>query len=128
MTASGIVAIADDIGRFSSAHQFEAFLGLVPGERSSGEKRRLGRITKAGNRRARYLLVEAAWRILRSRSADTAALRAWAQRILLRRGKKIAAVALARRLAGILYAMWRDQRAYDANTLRMPQPVPAHAA
>jgi transposase len=49
------VAIADDIGRFPSAHQFEAFLGLVPGERSSGEKRRLGHITKAGNRRARYL-------------------------------------------------------------------------
>jgi len=128
VTASGIVAIADDIGRFPSAHQFEAFLGLVPGERSSGEKRRLGHITKAGNRRARYLLVEAAWRILRSRSADTAVLRAWAQRILHRRGKKIAAVALARRLAGILYAMWRDQRAYDAGHLRRPQPVPASAA
>jgi transposase len=128
VTASGIVAIADDVGRFPSAHQFEAFLGLVPGERSSGEKRRLGHITKAGNRRARYLLVEAAWRILRSRSADTAVLRAWAQRILLRRGKKIAAVALARRLAGVLYAMWRDQQAYDPGHLRMPQPVPAHAA
>lgn len=128
VTASGIVAIADDIGRFPSAHQFAAFLGLVPGERSSGEKRRLGHITKAGNRRARYLLVEAAWRILRSKSADTAVLRAWAQRILHRRGKKIAAVALARRLAGILYAMWRDQRAYDAGHLRMPPTEPAHAA
>lgn len=128
VTSSGLVAIADDIGRFPSAHQFEAFLGLVPGERSSGEKRRVGHITKAGNRRARYLLVEAAWRILRSKSADTAVLRAWAQRILHRRGKKIAAVALARRLAGILYAMWRDQRAYDAGQLRMPPSEPVHAA
>jgi len=128
VTSSGLVAIADDIGRFPSAHQFEAFLGLVPGERSSGEKRRVGHITKAGNRRARYLLVEAAWRILRSKAADTAVLRAWAQRILHRRGKKIAAVALARRLAGILYAMWRDQRAYDAGQLRMPPSEPVHAA
>src|SRR5437870_8533284 len=40
VTASAVVATADDIGRFRSAHQFEAYLGLVPGERSSGEKRR----------------------------------------------------------------------------------------
>lgn len=128
VTSSALVAVADDISRFPSAHQFEAFLGLVPGERSSGEKRRVGHITKAGNRRARSLLVEAAWRILRSKSADTAALRAWAHRILLRRGKRIAAVALARRLAGIVYAMWRDQRRYDASHLRMPQPILAHAS
>ncbi len=65
VTASAVVATVDDIGRFASAHQFEAFLGLVPAERSSGEKRRIGKITKAGNSRVRYLLVEAAWRIMR---------------------------------------------------------------
>ena len=107
---------------FASAHQFEAFLGLVPGERSSGEKRRIGRITKAGNSRVRYLLVEAGWRILRSKSDETAALRAWALAIAARRGKRIAVVAVARRLAGIAYAMWRDGRAYDAAKLRMPRP------
>jgi transposase len=48
VTASAVVATVDDISRFQSAHQFEAFLGLVPGERSSGEKRRVGKITKAG--------------------------------------------------------------------------------
>lgn len=76
LTASAIVATIDDVARFASAHQFEAFLGLVPRERSSGEQRRIGRITKTDNARARYLLVEAAWRILRSKSAATAALRA----------------------------------------------------
>lgn len=121
ITAAAIVATIDDVSRFRSAHQFEAFLGLVPGERSSGEKRRLGRITKAGNTRARYLLVEAGWRILRARDRDSAALRAWAQAIAMRRGKRIAVVALARRLAGILYAMWRDDRPYDAGALRMPR-------
>ena len=122
ITASAIVATIDDITRFHSAHQFEAFLGVVPGERSSGEKRRVGRITKAGNTRVRYLLVEAGWRILRSKGDDTAALRAWALAIAARRGKRIAVVALARRLAGITYAMWRDGRAYDAAQLRMPRP------
>ena len=121
ITATAIVATIDDVTRFRSAHQFEAFLGVVPGERSSGEKRRIGRITKAGNARARYLLVEAGWRILRAKDAEPDALRAWAVGIAARRGKRIAVVALARRLAGILYAMWRDQRPYDASRLRLPR-------
>lgn len=118
LTAAAFVATVDDPGRFASAHQLEAYLGLVPGERSSGEAQRRGRITKAGNARARWLLVEAAWRVLRSRAAETEGLRAWAQRVALRRGKRVAVVALARRLAGILYAMWRDGVAYDARRLR----------
>ena len=121
ITASAVVATVDEITRFRSAHQFEAFLGVVPGERSSGEQRRIGRITKAGNARVRYLLVEAGWRILRARDDDTAALRAWALGIASRRGKRIAVVALARRLAGILYAMWRDGRPYDAAKVRLPR-------
>ena len=134
VTASAFVATIDDIERFPSAHQLEAYLGLVPSERSSGEKRRLGRITKAGNGRVRWLLVEAGWHILRSKQPETAALRAWAVPIAARRGKRVAAVALARRLAGILYAMWRDQRDYDATQLHrrprraagssLPHPVP----
>lgn len=122
ITASAVVSTVDDITRFASAHQFEAFLGLVPGERSSGEKRRIGRITKAGNSRVRYLLVEAAWRIIRSNNEETRALRSWALLIAARRGKRIAVVALARRLAGILYAMWRDNSPYDAARLKMPRP------
>ena len=119
ITATAIVATVDDVTRFRSAHAFEAFLGVVPGERSSGEHRRIGRITKAGNARARYLLVEAGWRILRAKDSETAALREWALGIAARRGKRIAVVALARRLAGMLYAMWRDQRPYDATRLRL---------
>ena len=122
ITAAAVVATADDIRRFQGAHQFEAFLGLVPSERSSGEKRAIGRITKAGNVRTRYLLVEAGWRILRSKSQDTAALRAWALTIAARRGNRIAVVALARRLAGIVFGMWRDGRVFDATKVRMPRP------
>ena len=121
VTASAVVATVDDITRFHSAHQFEAYLGLVPGERSSGEKRHVGPITKAGNSRVRWLLVEAAWRLLRTKSAEAAALRAWAHGVAGRRGKKIAVVALARRLAGILYAMWRDGVPFDASRIRGPR-------
>jgi len=77
----------------------------------------------------RWLLVEAAWQILRSKSPETAALRAWTVQIAQRRGKRIAVVALARRLAGILYAMWRDGVAYDAQQLRTRTPeAPPRAA
>ena len=93
----------------------------MPGEKSSGEKRRIGRITKAGNSRARWLLVEAAWRITRSKSPETAALRAWAGKVATRRGKRVAVVALARRLAGILFAMWRDGVEYQAEKIRGPR-------
>ena len=128
VTASAVVATVDDITRFRSAHEFEAYFGVVPGERSSGEKRRVGRITKAGNARARWLLVEAAWRIARSRSEETAALRAWAAVIATRRGKRVVIVALARRLAGILYAMWRDGAAYDGGKVRAPRAGAAPVA
>jgi transposase len=128
ITSSAVVATVDDITRFKSAHQFEAFLGLVPSERSSGEKRRIGKITKAGNSRVRYLLIEAAWRIMRSKNDETAALREWALLIAARRGKRVAVVALARRLAGILYAMWRDKSPYNGSMLRMPRPIVAKAS
>lgn len=62
--------------------------------------------------RVRWLLVEAAWRILRSPWPAAAPLQAWAEQIAQRRGRAIATVALARRLAGILYAMWRDDAPY----------------
>jgi transposase len=104
------VATIDDAGRFHRAHEVEAYLGLVPRELSSGASQRRGRITKAGNTRMRWLLVQAAVSILRLRDPRTVALRRWATGIAARRGKKIAVVALARRLAGILYAMLRDGR------------------
>jgi transposase len=113
ITATAFVATIDTIDRFAGAHQLESYLGLVPSERSSGEKQHKGRITKAGNSRVRYLLVEAGWSVLLSRKESTEELRAWAQRIAMRRGMKTAIVALARRLAGILYAMWRDGTTFE---------------
>lgn len=110
--ATAFVATLDEAGRFRGAHQVESYLGLVPSEDSSADRHRRGHITKAGNPRMRWLLVQAAWAALRSRRADAADLRAWAHRLAQRRGTRIATVALARRLAGILFAMWRDQSTF----------------
>ena len=101
--------------RFRHAHQLESYIGLVPGENSSGGKRRLGAITKKGNSYLRMLLVQAGWNILRSKGEDP--LKTWATQVAARRGKRVAIVALARRLVGVLWALWRDGTDYDSREI-----------
>jgi transposase len=108
-------AYVDDVGRFANASQVSAAMGLVPREDSSAERRHRGHITKAGPSEVRSLLVQAAWACWRSTGSGT--LRAWADRVAARRGRRIAVVALARRLSRILYAIWRDQSVFAAATL-----------
>lgn len=108
-------AVVDDLGRFASAAQLSAALGLVPREDSSAERRHRGHITKAGPSELRSLLVQAAWVCWRSRRSAT--LHAWVSRLAARRGKRIAVVALARRLSRILFAVWRDGVPFDAKRL-----------
>jgi transposase len=114
VTSIRFVAALDDVGRFANAHQVESYLGLVPGESSSSEREQKLSITKAGPTALRWVLVQAAW-VLRTRCKLPAALplQLWAHRVELRRGKRTATVALARKLAGILYAIWRDGTVYD---------------
>jgi transposase len=111
ITALTFRAVLDDIERFPDARSVAAYLGLVPREDSSGDRRRKGAITKAGPTGLRTLLVQASWVVWRQRKSG-GALYAWVERLASRRGKRIAVVALARRLARILYAMWRDGKDY----------------
>lgn len=111
VTALRFVAAIDDCSRFQSASAVQAYFGLVPGERSSGEKKCRTSLTKAGNSKVRWTLVQAAWSAWRYRGGDP--MVTWAKRIAERRGKHVAVVALARKLAGILYAIWRDDTRYD---------------
>jgi len=115
ITAAAFRALVDDAARFRGPHQLEAYIGLVPSELSSGEKQRKGRITKTGNSRVRWLLVQAAHGIRRSKSVETLGLRTWANRIETKRGRGVAVVALARKLAGILFAMMRDGTCFRAD-------------
>jgi transposase len=110
-TAVRFAAALDTITRFPDAHRVESYLGLVPGEDSSADRKRRTAITKAGPASVRWCLVQAAWAARRMRRQDP--LHRWAAALAQRRGIRIAVVALARKLAGILYAIWRDGTVYD---------------
>lgn len=110
-TAVRFAAALDDITRFPDAHRVESYLGLVPGEDSSADRKRRTAITKAGPTSLRWCLVQAAWAARRMRRQDP--IHRWASAVEQRRGTRIATVALARKLAGILYAIWRDGTVYD---------------
>ena len=116
IVAASFVSVIDEAKRFTSAHHVQSYLGLVPSEDSSGGKRRLGAISKKGNKYMRALLVQSAWIILR-KSDPSDPLRLWAQAVAARRGKHVAVVALARRLVGVLWAMWSKGNAYEPSRL-----------
>jgi transposase len=112
LTALAFVLIIGKTERFQCGKQIAAYLGLVPLEDSSGNRRRLGHITKQGSSMLRFLLVEAAQVTARS-------IPEWRSKyfhLAMRRGRKIAKVAMARRLAIALYWMWR--KGWDYEQLR----------
>jgi transposase len=109
LTARAFVLIIGEPERFHCGKQVASYLGLVPLEKSSGRRRRLGHITKQGSSMLRFLLVEAAQATVRSDPN-------WRSKyfhLLMRRGRKTAKVAMARRLAIGLYWMWREGRDYE---------------
>jgi transposase len=118
VTSLRFVAALDQIERFPNAHAVQSYLGLVPGEHSSGTRQRRTGITKAGPARVRWALSQAAWVLRIKRPLDPLAL--WAKEVEKRRGKWIANTALARRLAGVMYAIWRDDTRYEPSRLRSP--------
>jgi transposase len=135
ITATAFVAALDSVSRFERAGQVTSYLGLVPQEHSSGDKQHRGRIMRSAQPYLQSLLVQTAWRISRSSNPATTAFRAWAEAIARRRGKKVAMVARARRLARTLFAMWRDEADYQPRRIRTrgaqpwrtrpPRPAPA---
>lgn len=113
VTSMRFVAALDDVSRFPSAHAVESYLGLTPGEHSSSERKQRTGITKAGSAAVRGALVQAAWNLRRTRPLDPISV--WATAVEQRRGKFIATVAVARKLAGLLFAIWRDGSRYAPN-------------
>jgi transposase len=111
VTAVRFEAALDRVERFESAHQVEAYLGLTPGEYSSSNTKRRTGITKAGSTAVRWLLVQAAWSARNSKRFLP--MVHWSHEVEKRRGKRVAIVALARKLAGILFAIWRDGTIFD---------------
>ena len=114
VTASALVASVGDPSGFSGPRQFAAFLGLVPRQNSSGGKPRLGRISKMGNAYLRKLLVVGAHAVLYHRARHTDPLRCWAQKLMETKPSKLVAVAIANKLARIVYAVMMTGTVYRA--------------
>lgn len=104
-TATAIVAMVGNGAEFDSGRQFAAWLGLVPGQYSSGGKTRLGRITKAGDAYLRSLLVLGARAVLNAAKAKTDSLSRWAIALAERRGYWKAVVAIAAKNARMAWAV-----------------------
>jgi transposase len=113
LVAAMFVSVIDQARRFRSARQVASYLGLVPLEKTSGlPGQRLGAITKHGNGYARALLVQAAWALLQHGPASDP-LACWGRALAKRRSKQVAAIAVARRIACTLWALWKRGVAYD---------------
>ena len=118
ITASAIVATVGDAAQFKSGRQFAAWLGLVPQQRSSGGKERLGRISKRGDGYIRRLMIHGAravvgWRKRRPLSRDP-----WLGGLLARRPMNVATVAYANKSARVAWALMVRGRIYDTALAR----------
>lgn len=109
LTARTFANELGDMSRFTNERQLFCFLGLTPSEFSSGESQRRGHITRQGSGLLRGLLVEAAWRAIRSDDE----LKAIYERLKLRRGGRRAIVAVARRLVGRIRSCLKNNGPYE---------------
>jgi transposase len=106
------LALTVEPGNFTSGRHFAAWLGLTPKERSTAGKQRLGKISKAGNERLRQLLFVGAMSVIRCAKPGSKSASAWLLQLLERKPRKLAAVALANKMARIICAMMSRGEAY----------------
>jgi len=124
ITASLIAAtVGDNVGAFRSARHFAAWLGLVPRQHSTGGKTRLGRITKAGNREIRRLLVLGATSMVYRAEQWNSATGAWTRGLLERRPVRLVTVALANKMARIAWALMTRKEVYRATGRAVTAPA-----
>lgn len=119
IAATAIVGAVGDIGSFRNGRRFASWLGLTPREHSSGDIRRLGSITKRGDKYLRTLLVHGARSVIMSANAAKRggrpldAFRQWASEIRVRCGHNKAVIAVANKVARIIWASWYRQRDFE---------------
>jgi transposase len=112
------LAAVDDVSRFPSSRKLVGYSGLAPTVRASGERTEYGAISREGRKELRAVWVQIAHLVAIDTKPATAPLRRWFQRVALRRGKKTATVALARRLLVIAYQLLRHDANYDVTWLK----------
>jgi transposase len=112
ITALAFKAEIDDIKRFENSKNVGAYLGLTPSQYSSGEINRQGGISKQGSKQVRCLLVEAAT-VLLTRCQAWSKLKAWGLKLMKKKGKKKAVIAVARKMAVILHRMLMTKKPFE---------------
>ena len=112
ITATAMTATVRDARAFRSGRQFAAWLGLVPRQNSSGGKDRLGAISKMGDRYLRHLLVVGATAVVRYTRRKTTAISLWANRLLQRKPARLVTVAVANKMARIIWAVMARNEDY----------------
>jgi transposase len=112
MTAHAVEAFAPDITEFRCGRDFAAWLGLIPRQYSSGGKERLGRVLKAGQIDIRRLLIIGAMSRVIGRGAKNMTHESWLGRMMQRKPKMLAAIALANKMARQIWAMLISQQDY----------------
>lgn len=119
LTSTALVAFIGEVSRFPTGRHFACYLGLTPREHSSGQRRYLGRISKCGDVYLRMLLIHGARSVLLSArsKADPDRLHCWALKVQDSRGHNKATVAVANKLARIIWAVWRHGRPYQATQM-----------
>jgi transposase len=113
--STATIAHAGNGHGYKSGRHFSANLGLVPKEHSSGGKQKLGGITKRGNHYLRRLLIQGAWSVVRNADKNDDRMSRWARQLVERRGKHKAVVAVANKMARIMWSMLYHQTEYQAN-------------
>jgi transposase len=113
--ATAMIAHAGNGHGYQNGRHLSANLGLVPGEHSSGGKQKLGGITKRGNRYLRRMLIQGAWSVIRNVDKNDDRMSCWARQLIERRGKHKAVVAVANKMARIMWSMLYHQTEYRAN-------------
>lgn len=123
LSSTALVAFVGDVQRFPSGRHFASYLGLTPRERSSGLRRRLGSINKAGDVYLRTLLIGGARSVLiaaqRVKHEPSDRLRSWALQVHRLKGQNRAAVAVANKLSRIVWAVWRNGTSFESRTVAM---------
>lgn len=120
LTGTALVAFVGDVQRFPTGRHFASYLGLTPREHSTGQARRLGRISKRGDVYLRMLLIQGGRAVLQGAARSKARLdhlRSWGLQVKARRGQNKTCVALANKLARIAWAIWKHERRFEPRFL-----------
>ena len=115
ISSTALVACVGDVGRFPTARHFASYFGLTPREHSSGLRWRLGAISKRGDTYLRMLLTHGARAVLWAahRKTPHGRLRLWAQNVERLRGHNKAAIALANKIARLVWAVWKKDKDFQ---------------